>query len=167
MKEKATRKVTLAELVRARQLFLETIIPCIEFLVHTHGEVLDHKVRDCYTTTTRELNNVRGFSFYTYGSFTMFGGRNVIVYYHPHGKKGDLTRVLDVDYWDIQKCHVKTFDASLVWQHALQQLCLDKEQVQHELQRRKQQEQEVRGKEAQQYRDAAQVEEDARRLKLI
>ncbi|MBI5153559.1 MAG: hypothetical protein HZA36_03830 [Parcubacteria group bacterium] len=167
---KAVSGNALAELVLARQKFVEEIIRFAESIVYERGKVLRREEHFYHITTTAELNNFAGFSFYTHGAFTDFGGDNVKIWYHPDSKERGSEPVFEVDYWDIAECKVKRFDPSPIWQQALQVLIKDRVRVVAQIKRgeRKKNNREKKNKERETElkRVQSQLEHDATRLKL-
>lgn len=115
MQKKMLTTEALAAQVVARQKFVEEVLKFITGIVAKRGKVLYHEVHDCHTETKAELKNFAGFSFYTYGSYTMFGGETAKFWYHPGSASTGAEPVLQVEWWDIEKCTVKRFDPLLAW----------------------------------------------------
>ena len=89
---------TLAKQVAERQKFIEDIVRCVSSLVVRCGRVLCRETHSWHTTTEIELKNFAGFSFYTYGSYTRFGGETVKVWYHPDSKEIPAKPVFEVKF---------------------------------------------------------------------
>jgi len=119
----------LEKKIAARQKFIEEVIGFVNQLVSEEGVMLTYEEYSCHTYTLAELNNLACFSFRTSGSFTMFGGDQVMVWYHPGSEKSGLDPVFDVTYWDIKECEVKYFDPSEFWQQALRRLIRNKKRL--------------------------------------
>lgn len=119
MKKKALSSKTLATQVVARQKFLEETLRFATSVVSRRGKVLFREVHKWHTETKEELRNFASFSFYSYGSHTMFGGETVKIWYHPGSEKLPPEPFLEVEWWDIKECRVKRFDQSPGWQRAI------------------------------------------------
>ena len=162
---------SLAKRVVARQRFLEKVIDFAETIIREGGRVIRHKTYDCYTQTEAELMNFAGFSFRTYGAFTMFGGEELKIWYHPDSKERPPQPVLEVEWYEMAKLKVKHFDTSVKWQRALSRIIKDKEKVVARVRREKEISKARAGRAAlrQASLDRANknLEEAAKRLRLV
>ncbi len=125
MKKAAAPKDLKAQ-VAERQSFLETVIKTVEFFLEKRGRVYDRQVHSAHTSQKVELDNFHGFSFYSYGSYTMFGGEEIKIWYHPGKKEHPPLPVLEIQWWELKELHVKHFDDSPEWQKAILLLAKDK-----------------------------------------
>jgi hypothetical protein len=129
MPKEALTPQALAAQVVARQKFLEEVLSFVTAIVSKRGKVLYHKVHDWHTETKAELKNFAGFSFYTYGSYSMFGGETAKVWYHTGLADTSAEPVLEVEWWDIKQCTVKRFDPSAKWQRAIKAIMKNEDRV--------------------------------------
>lgn len=111
----------LALKVAQRQRFVEKVISYAQKAIFTPklGTIISSHEHSSHTQTAAELNDLEGFSFYSYGVYTMFGGETVKVWYHPGQHKRPEVPVFEAEWWDIKKCELKHFDPSQEWQDAL------------------------------------------------
>ena len=161
---------TLAKQVAERQKFIEEIVSYVSSLAARRGRVLRKEVHSCHTTTEIELKNFAGFSFYTYGSYTMFGGETVKVWHHPNSKEIPAEPVFEVEFWDIAKCTVQHFNLSTDWQEAIRKLMANTGEIEAHIdqEQKKQEEEEGRAADARRilYQEEQRLQKEAVRLKL-
>jgi|GEM_PF-1849354 len=172
---------TLAERVVARQKFLEDVVVFSNGIVSVHGKQLSYYQGSSHTNVERELKNFAGFSFYTHGSYTMYGGDEVKVWYHPETEQTPIEPVLHVEYWNIKECKLYVFDQTLNWQEALGKLVSASKAEVEKIEQERREANERKKRAEQEGRDLAeaernlkkeadrlhlQTEEDAKRLKV-
>lgn len=104
--------LALAKQVEKRQRWLEEVIDFSSGLLSKCGQVLFYQEHSCHTTMTQELKGFHGFSFWSHGAYTMFGGEKLKVWFHN-------TLVLEIEWWDTQTLHVQVFDPSMAWRRKL------------------------------------------------
>ncbi len=175
MRDAMVSAKNLAKRIAERQEFLEEVIRFVVSTLERSGRVIDREVHDWYTETTRKLNNLKGFSLYHYGSYSMFGGEDIKVWYHPRrGKATEADLVLEVQWWDIKKLEVKSFSESKSWQKSLKNLMKNQEKLRLVLEGRREKEkqqevgrQKLKEKQERLQRSEAAATEDAKRLKLV
>jgi hypothetical protein len=156
----------LVSKVVQRQKLVEAIIDFVQFITEKKGKVLSRSVHSGHTQTERELKNFFGFSFYTYGHYTMFGGEEVKVWYHPKDKKLPPELVFEVEWWEILKCNVKHFDPSPEWLAALKKLMEDRSRVVAKAEKAEQRKAAEEEKNRKDQAAMKTVQEDAKRLGL-
>lgn len=122
-------KKSLAAQVVARQAFIEETLKFVTSVTNKRGKVLKHETHNWHMYDEIELKNFAGFSFLTRGSFSMFGGEDAKVWYHPGSKDAEGQLVLYVDWHRIEECRVKHFDPSEKWQRAMKRLVRDEEKA--------------------------------------
>jgi len=127
-----TNKVSTDELlkrVEERKKFLELIIDCIPKLVLEHGERVSYVEKPYHIEAEHVLKGLDGFSFYTQGSFTMYGGENLKVWHHPGSTKSEgVAPVLNIDWWKgVEDCKVHAFNPGSEWQKRLKAIAADKD----------------------------------------
>lgn len=119
----------LAAQVVARQKFLEEVLSFVTAIVSKRGKVLYHKLHNNHTETKAELKNFASFSFYTHGSYTMYGGEMAKIWYHPNSAEASGEPVLEVEWWNIKECKVKRFDPAAKWQRAVRAIMKNEERI--------------------------------------
>lgn len=119
----------LSKKVEARQKFLEQVISFVQDIVQKHGKVLSRDVCKYHIRTVAQLKDFRGFSFYTDGAWTDFGGEEIKVWYNPGKKRTDSAPVLEVSWHEIERLEVNHFEKNRAWQTAIRKLIKDKENV--------------------------------------
>lgn len=122
-KETSSAEV-LASKVARRQNFLQELIEFATKVLVEHGKVTSYKEHSCHTTIKRELENFLGFSLCSYGSYTMYGGEYLKLWYPKRADK-NTEPTLEVEWWNIEKLTVKKFDPSQKWQTAIKRLIRD------------------------------------------
>ena len=104
-------------LIAERQKFVEKVIRFVHDLLTAKGKVLKHETHSAHMYSLREME-FEGFKFQDEGSFTMFGGDGVTIWY-----RGWL--VFEVEYHDLKEVTVKEFDLTMPcpdWQTPLKKL---------------------------------------------
>ena len=158
----------LAQRVLNRQKFLERVIKFVEGITVKRGKRTYHQVESYHTVNTWELYNFGGFSFYIHGSFSMMGGDEIKVWYHPGQKRPQAGKpTLHIRYWDIAKLEVEEIDQSLKWQTAIRKLMREADKVAAQIDRQKKKEEAVAKKQAEIRQKENNAEEEAKRLRLI
>jgi hypothetical protein len=71
------------KLIAERQKFVEKVIRFVHDLLNAEGKVLKHETHSSHMYSLREME-YGGFRFRDEGSFTMFGGDEVVVYFQGH-----------------------------------------------------------------------------------
>lgn len=113
----------LEKKVLARKAWLIKIVDFVEKIVLEHGECLAYKEHSAHTFSKHELKDVRGFTFSTEGSFSMFGGENIRIWYCPPRKKDEPNKeVLYLEWWSRDDIHVKTCVDEKTWWPAFERL---------------------------------------------
>jgi hypothetical protein len=105
------------KLIAERQAFVEKIVRFVHDLLNTEGKVLKHETHSSHMYSLREME-YQGFRFRDEGSFTMFGGDEVVIYFQGW-------KVFEVRYHDIKEAEVKEFDLTMPcpdWQTPLKKL---------------------------------------------
>jgi hypothetical protein len=105
------------KLIAERQKFVEKVIRFVHDLLTAKGKVLKHETHSSHMYSLRELE-FEGFRFRDEGSFTMFGGDEVTIYFQGW-------RVFEVEYHDMKEVSVKEFDLTMPcpdWQTPLKKL---------------------------------------------
>ncbi len=105
------------KLIAERQKFIEKVIRFVHELLNAEGKVLKHETHSSHYYRLRELE-FEGFRFRDEGSFTMFGGDEVVIYFQGW-------KVFEVRYHDIKEAEVKEFDLTMPcpdWQTPLKKL---------------------------------------------
>lgn len=127
---KATKQDAFAVQIAARQKFIEEVLKFMGQVVFKHGTQLKQQVHDWHTYSENELKNFSGFSFYTEGAYSMYGGQMAKVWYHPGVAEPTYEHlVLEVRWQEVAKCEVKKFDESLDWQRAIRPVMRNHERV--------------------------------------
>jgi hypothetical protein len=93
------------KLIAERQKFVEKVIRFVHELLNAEGKVLKRETHSSHMYALREME-FEGFRFRDEGSFTMFGGDEVVVYFQGW-------KVFEVKYHDIKEAEVKEFDISM------------------------------------------------------
>jgi hypothetical protein len=119
----------LVSKVIARQDFLEQVVRVSSRLLHEHGTVLRHEVHRYHTYSERELKNFLGFSFYSKGVYSMYGGDRLKLWYHAPSETRSREPTLDLEWWDIKECTVIAFDESHLWQKIMVGLIANEQKV--------------------------------------
>ncbi len=122
----------LAQQIVARQKFIEEVLGFVRLIVSERGHVLRREVHHWQTVTEIELKDFAGFSFYTYGLYSQFGGEMAkakVWYRATESESHDSEPVLEVEWWDIKQCNVKRFDPSMGWQRSIRRLIKNKDKV--------------------------------------
>ena len=121
----------LAKEVDQRQKLIERVVKFVEALVLKRGELIAKVVGSSNTRTKRLLTNFGDFSFFVDDGQTMFGGTEVVVWYHPKQvcnpsvilpklDNGMLPHlVFEAYYQDLADCKVRKFDNNTLWVKAL------------------------------------------------
>lgn|SRR3989338_3805548 len=168
-KSDTTREV-LARQVAERQKFIEEIVEYVSSLLARRGVTLSWMEFACHTTAAIELKNFAGFSFHTYGTYTMFGGETVKVWYHPNAEETPREPVFEVEFWDIAQCTVKHFNPSTEWQKAFKRLIAYSAAIEARFEQEQKTKQERKKRAAQErqrmYEAERRLQKDAARLKL-
>ena len=171
MDKKAPTSAALAKQVAERQEFIEKTIHFVNSVVAELGTVLYRKVYGWHTETKIELRGLAGFSFYTEGVYSLFGGQMTKVWYHHGSEHTTSGPVLEVEWWNITRCEVKRFDPSVQWQRVMQQLIEDKNGIVARFKMKQLNLKKDEAADAEREKKARKTErrlyEDAKRLKLI
>lgn len=104
-------------MIAERQRFVEKVIRFVRDLLNAKGKVLKHETHSAHMYSLREME-FEGFKFQDEGSFTMFGGDGVTVWYRGW-------KVFEVEYHDLKEVTVKEFDLTMPcpdWQTPLKSL---------------------------------------------
>jgi len=104
-------------LIVQRQKFVEKVIQFVHDLLRAKGSTIKYEQHSAHTYHLREME-FDGFKFQDEGSFTMFGGDGVTIWY-----KG--WKVFEVEYHDLKEVTVKEFDLTMPcpdWQAPLRGL---------------------------------------------
>jgi len=96
---------SLVKQISDRQAFVEKVIAFVGDLLNAKGKVLKHEEHSAHCYSLHELE-LDGFKFQDEGSFTMFGGDGVTIWYQGW-------KVFEVEWHDIKKVEVKEFDTSM------------------------------------------------------
>jgi hypothetical protein len=172
MSQVATRldEGALVRLVLERQKFLETVLPPITSIVARRGVVLERTVHTNHTTSRVILRNFLDFSFEHYGHYGMFGGEWLKVWYHPNTSEPTIDPILEVEWWEVKKCHVKRFSRAGKWQGALMRIARDERDSVGRAEREREEAEQRRALLAQQESRRLEIERDLpeylKRLKL-
>ena len=108
---------TLKQQVANRQKFVERIIEFVRLLLNEKSETLKYEEHSAHTYSHRRLMFEK-FTFEDEGTFTMFGGEQVTVWY-------DGFKVFSVKWHDLKECEVLEWDTDLPcpdWQTPLKKL---------------------------------------------
>lgn len=137
----------LEKKVLEKRAWLEEIIDFVEDVTFKYGKQLGYKEHDCHTYAKRELNDVKGFSFMKEGSFTMFGGEGLKIWYQPPSKK-DVPKqeVLHLEWWGRDSIHVRVRIDEKMWVLPLKRLMKNKKKIFPTPKQKKQQERQIEKK---------------------
>lgn len=93
------------KLVAERQKFVEKVISFVHDLLRVKGSTIKYEEHSAHTYHLREME-FQGFKFQDEGSFTMFGGDGVTIWYQGW-------KVFEVEYHDLKEVTVKEFDLTM------------------------------------------------------
>ena len=96
---------SMKKLVKERQQYIEKVVNFVHNLLTGESECLKFEEHNSHCYQHRRLI-LDKFTFEDEGSFTMFGGDEVTIWY-------DGFKVFQVKYWDIKKCEVLEFDINM------------------------------------------------------
>ena len=135
----------LEKQVSAKKAWLQEIIDFVTEVTVKHGKCLEYKEYTNHTRSKHELRDIQGFSFKTDGSYTMFGGENLHIWYRPPSwKRKPSEEVLELEWWN--EIHVRKCVNEKLWVPALKRLMKNKEKVFPTSKQKEQQEKQVEKK---------------------
>jgi len=118
----------LKQRVKTRDAWLRKVIDFVEEVTREHGKRLSRHVHSCYVRSTHTLEDVQGFSFFIDGSYTMYGGDGVKIWYQPPSEKNaQKQEVLYLEYWE--DVHVRLCVDEEKWVGPLKRLMRNKKNV--------------------------------------
>jgi len=118
----------LEKVISKKNKWLNKIIDFLQEVVREHGKKVDYRQGSSHTYIKYELHNVRGFSFMTEGSFTMYGGDGVKIWYQssPQVPKQE---VLHLEWWNPKEIYVRVSIDEKKWVGAFKKLMKDKKKI--------------------------------------
>lgn len=122
MKDNSPSQKNLSKKVADRQRFLEKVTHFVHSVVAQRGQRLKYEQSSGHTYSVRELQGFLGFTFTTEGTYTMFGGQNIVIRFDSGDANAKNPIVLEVEWWDLKELHVRAFELAIPWQRVLLRL---------------------------------------------
>jgi hypothetical protein len=154
----------LARKVAKRQATLKEFVKFAEDIAHRRGREVERRQGSSHTNVKREFLDFGGFSFFTEGTLTMFGGHNVKITQTVAGK----TRIVLELYYQsaVEEAKIDIFDESLAWRRALRRVKKDEEKIAAMIKMRNDTSEKRREAERERLARSAKLHETAERLKI-